>query len=315
MIGISKYYISIDGGGSKTDIVVFNQKIQLMFKRRASGMNINQIGEVKFSGLFEKIANDLKEFSDYEMCIGLPGYGESNETDTLQKQIIGNYFNLNKCIIVNDVELAHYGSLGLDDGVLILSGTGSIAMRIHQGKKSRVGGWGNLIGDEGSAFDIGYHAINHISRVFDELEKESLLSEMICKQYQFDFASKVINYIYSSTDYRYDVAKLSMVVDQAARKGCPKANEIINQAANNLIEYAMKLQMNDEDVSYAGSVFKCPTLRYNIERNASFTMSKPKLIPVLGGILKLYDNDGLLKNKSKEIQLIKEQHINKKGIL
>lgn len=310
MIEISKYYISIDGGGSKTDIVVFNQNMQLMLKQRASGMNINQIGEAKFSGLFAKIANDLKVFKNYKLCIGLPGYGESNETDMLQKQIIGSFFDLNQCLIVNDVELAHYGSLGLTDGILILSGTGSIAMRLENGNKTRVGGWGHLIGDEGSGFDIGYQTINHISRVFDELDEESELSKMICEKYQFDFASKVINYIYSSTDYRYDVARLSQIVGLAAENGCPKAIEIIESAAESLIEYAYKLRMNDEVVSYAGSVFKCNTLKEWIRVQTDFELSEPKLIPVLGGVLKLYDEDGLLKDKEKEIQLIKEVYSN-----
>ncbi len=284
---IKNYFISIDGGGSKTEICIFEQQTQQMRILKCGTININQIGETGFANVMFSIFEQLPLNDKCNIYAGIPGYGQSSEIDRYINIIFKKYLNAHKYTIINDVELAHYASLGLEDGILILSGTGSMALAINGKKKITCGGWGYLIGDEGSAFQIGLSAINHLSHVFDGIEKKSILSKMLCKTYKFDFSSKLVNFVYKSNNYRKEIATISQVVDLAAIEGCKVAISILNDASLDLIKMIKVFDVENNKISYAGSVFNSYTFKKLIETNGNFTFTKPKLPPVLGGILKL----------------------------
>lgn len=285
---MEKLSVSIDGGGTKTEVCIYNKKRKEMICRVYEGININQIGKIKFDHIIQQIFDDIQNINDCRFCIGVPGYGESSEIDKAIQSAIYRHANSDCCTLVNDVELAHYASFALEDGVLLLSGTGSMLLSVNNGIKKRAGGWGYLIGDEGSSFFIGLKALNHISHVFDFNCKSSILAEMICDKYNLDFPSKLVNYIYSSANYRKDVAKLSETVNEAAEKGCPIANDIFIESADYFVEMAnLLIEDNKLNISYAGGTFSSKILRENIEKRGKFQFSPPKMKPVLGGLMML----------------------------
>lgn len=285
---MEKFSVSIDGGGTKTEVCIYNEKRNIIKCRVYDGININQIGNIRFNHIIQQIFSDIQCIEDCNFCIGVPGYGESSECDKAIQSSIYMYVNKENCILVNDVELAHYASFALGDGVLLLSGTGSMLLSVNNGVKKRAGGWGYLIGDEGSSFYIGLKALNHISHVFDFNTKRSILSQMICDKYNLDFPSKLVNYIYSSGNYRKDVAKLSQTVNEAAECGCPVANDILEESAKYFVEMTELLMPDVKlNISYAGGTFSSQILRKNIENQGNFHFTPPRMKPVLGGIIKL----------------------------
>ncbi len=313
VIIISENYISIDGGGSKTEVCIYNPYTEQMDIKVYDGININQIGEAQFAQRICQIFANLPLNKSYRMCIGIPGYSESSEMDYTIDQILKNYLNSENYIAINDVHLAHFASLGLADGILLLSGTGSMAMKIKQDTVSRVGGWGHLIGDEGSAFSIGIKALNHISHVFDDLCEPSYLSTLICEEYKFDFASKLVNFVYGSNNYRKEVAKFAVFVDRAAQANCPIANQILELAAEDLSRLVTNLVDEPSDkISYAGSVFNSQILRSKVQKHGHFTMDKPRLCPALGGILKLYNDENNKCQLQAIIMKLNQQYIKAK---
>lgn len=297
MINIIDYFISIDGGGSKTEVCIYECATHNMLVKTYAGININQAGELLFTKLICTIFDSLPLRKEYKMIAGIPGYGEASETDRKIDSIFNKYLNKDQYTILNDVQLAHYASLGLKDGILILSGTGSMAVKMQGEKMSRAGGWGYLIGDEGSAFKIGLAALNYMTHVFDGIEETSILFDEICDEYHFDFSSKLISYVYTSSDYRMELARFAILVDKAAELGCQVAIKILEDAANDLLKLVYVLNDNNYKVSYAGSVFNSNTIIKTFKNEGSFEFAEPKLlVPVLGGIYKLsrlmaYENE------------------------
>ncbi len=313
MIIIEEYFISIDGGGSKTEVCIFEYKSKKMKILKYDCININQIGEIVFANRLHKIFEQLPLAKNYQIYAGIPGYGEASETDRYINELFRKFIPDQKYTIINDVELAHYASFGLKDGILILSGTGSMALAINNQEITRSGGWGYLIGDEGSAFQIGLSAVNHLSHVFDGIEKSSILSKILCEKYKFDFSSKLVSFVYKSKNYRKEIAFMSKLVDVAAEKGCEVAINILDNASKHLIKMIQVLNEGEGNkISYAGSVFNSKILKELVEKNGGFKFTTPMLQPVLGGILKLecdYKNidinqeiDQLLTNYEKIIE-------------
>lgn len=312
MITIIDYYISIDGGGSKTEVCILNVKNETLELLYFGGININQLGEAIFTTRICEIFDSLPLTKNYYICIGVPGYGEASETDKKIQSIMSKLLKEKNYIMVNDVVLAHYASFGLKDGILLLSGTGSMAMSYNQGMMQRAGGWGHLIGDEGSAFSIGLKAINHISHVLDGICAPSPLSELICNTYKFDFSSKLISFVYESTNYRKEIALIAMLVDQAANQGCPVALRILECESKKLVKLVNVLkQSNDLKVSYAGSVFNSNILKRSVEKYGDFQFVEPKLKPVFGGILKIDELEGNCKINE---EFIKKLYCSKKQL-
>ena len=78
--------------------------------------------------------------------------------------------------VISDTEAAYLGALGDTAGVLLLAGTGSMALgRDHRGRWARAGGLGPLLGDEGSAFWIGREWLRTSTRARDFLAARRLL--------------------------------------------------------------------------------------------------------------------------------------------
>lgn len=300
-------YISIDGGGTKTEVCIYypdSKKMQHLF---FEGININQIGIKCFDERIDQIFSCLPLGEKPNVCLGIPGYGESSETDRKINEVIENKLGLTNYFMINDVVMAHYASLALEDGIIVLSGTGAMGMSIKENKMTRAGGWGYLLGDKGSAFEIGLNALIHVANVFDEIDAPSILSDLICERYSVDFPSKLVNYVYESKNYRKDIASISKVVNEAAESGCEQSLKIMEEAALNLVKCIKVLKKSDEDiVSYAGSVFKSSIFIELIETKGGIKFSPPVLEPVLGGVLKMICENKSNLDKEKCVNELKE---------
>lgn len=307
-----QYLIAIDGGGTNTEVVVFDRFLNIQEKLITGSTNINQINNDKFQRTMNKLICEIEKYDNAQIILGIPGYGQSSDIDSFLDLYFAQNIDSSKYdyTVVNDGNLAHYASLGLADGILIIAGTGSMALEIKNGVSQRVGGWGHLIGDEGSGFKIGYAAMNHVIKVFDGLEQSSLLSNLICQRNKFDFGSKIFRYIYSSPDYRIAISSLSSLVDIAANQGCPVANTILEQAALQLVDQVKVLIDGQEPkVSYCGGVFNSKTIKNLVksELTGITDYNDPILMPVLGGVLYLIEKD---KRSNFCIEHLKSEYAN-----
>jgi N-acetylmuramic acid 6-phosphate etherase len=117
--------------------------------------------------------------------------------------------------------------------VLVLSGTGSCCFgRTKDGKAIRYGGWGHLLGDKGSGYEIGLRALKAVVHYLDRDGKLSLLGQSILQSLVLNDPDALIDWSRAAT--KPEIAQVAVKVFEAAAKGDKIAKDVLEAAAENL---------------------------------------------------------------------------------
>jgi N-acetylglucosamine kinase-like BadF-type ATPase len=136
--------------------------------------------------------------------------------------------------LVTDVALI-LPAAGRREGVALVAGTGSAAYGVAaDGRTALVGGWGYLLGDEGSAFDVGREALRAVLRADDERGPSTALRELLSRELAIGQPRDLIRVIYQADSPRNAVAGLAPLVVAAAGEGDPVARQILARAGRDL---------------------------------------------------------------------------------
>ena len=294
------YYLGIDGGGTKTAFALMNEAGEILSTYETSGCYYPAIGKAGvLKVLNQGIAEVTKgvDLSQVVACAGIPAYGESEELEHAFEEIREELSV--EILYVNDVEVGYYGALGLEPGINIVAGTGSIAFGFDEkGNAARSGGFGpELEGDEGSAHYIGRKLLHHFTRQIDLREERTLLYDAIMKEFKLKKDLYLFGYVLENNLLERDkMASFSKLAYELAIKGDPICIQIFEDSAfelNCLVAGLMRqldFQSMPIKVSYTGGVFKAgdlirkPLERLLKERNA--LLVQPKNDPVVGACLK-----------------------------
>lgn len=283
---------AIDGGGSKTLQVVLRCDGVILDIARAGGSNPfdQPLWRETLSGLFARLPRELAAIG-----MGLAGFGESVDLNSRQRALISDTFSQTRVALTNDVDMACNGAFGGREGVLILSGTGSMAWaRDIEGRNCRVGGWGALMGDEGSAYWIGRKALALITAILDGRNTTDTdflppFQEVLNLPPSYsDSSAALLDWYASLTHERSAVALLTQIVALAAEEGCVAAGRIMSDAAAELALHIRtarrKLERPALPWSYAGGTLKSGYLR-NLITELCGVPQAPLLPPIGGGLL------------------------------
>lgn len=294
------FYIGIDGGGTKTKFTLINQENEVIFTTEKGTCHYNQVG---FDGTEKVLSEGLKEIIESTsldikhikgVCLGLAGYGKVESDAKKVEEIVKKVFNDIPYKLLNDVQIAHAAALALEDGIAIISGTGSIGYSVNKTKTRRIGGWGYSIGDEGSAYWIGKKTIEEFSKQADGRKEKTKIYNILKEQLELKDDYQLISYIYNDIKSdRGEIAKLAQICTKAASEGDKVAISILNEAGK---ELAMLINALAEDfskdkkvkASYVGGVFKCGSLiidpiKEHLSSNIEFL--QPKYTPDLGACI------------------------------
>jgi N-acetylglucosamine kinase-like BadF-type ATPase len=260
------YIIGIDGGGTKTALNLADSKGNLILSKDGGPCNINSMGQEAVREMLTELIDSTISEGNITLdqvkavCIGTAGVDRPEDKKIIEDIIRSTGFR-EKLIVTNDAETALYGGVGSGEGIMLISGTGSICFgRNESGESKRAGGWGHLIGDEGSGYYIGINAINRIAKAYDGIEDDTLITELILRYLKLESPEELIGYVYRSGAGKSEIAALATLVDEAYKQGDSAAEEILLKAAFELflsckavIDY---LKMGNRDISLAvnGSV-------------------------------------------------------------
>jgi N-acetylglucosamine kinase-like BadF-type ATPase len=170
-------YLGIDGGGSKTTFLLCDETGRQVFRTQTGPSNWISVGEQAAAAAIAEGATRISTPPNV-ICGGFAGAGRV-EGAAFYLRILQQVFPKSKIIIETDAFIAYVGAIGIRPGVLLVAGTGSIAIgRTASGTMIRNGGWGPFFGDEGGGFWIGREAIRAALQLYDEArgtnEKEPL---------------------------------------------------------------------------------------------------------------------------------------------
>lgn len=140
--------------------------------------------------------------------------------------------------VCSDADAALYGALGEEDGILLISGTGSICLGQARGgrERYRAGGFGHLIDDEGSAYAIGRDIAAAVVKAEDGRGPETTLRSALFGHLGISGSSELVGYVYDMSHTKKDIARLARLISLPENEGDRATAQIIGKAVDGLLE-------------------------------------------------------------------------------
>jgi len=282
------FILGIDGGGSKVLVALADRSGRIL--RVARGGGINPMDNPNWRReLDAQLGHFAGEPRLKAVAAALPAYGEVAHISEKQRQAILKAFPGVSQRVLNDVDAAHLGAFAGGSGILILSGTGSMAWaRDAEGNASRAGGWGDVIGDEGSSYWIGRAALSLVSQSLDGRAERTALAEALFDHLHLDKSDPInalAGWVAGLASPRAGIASLSVLVDRVAREGDAGAIHLIGHAADELAKHFRAINSAAADWTYAGGTFASRSLLRELEKRIGRPPVPPRLPPIGGALL------------------------------
>lgn len=266
--------IGIDAGGTKTLGLLADQEGQVLAQMRAGGANLRVDGELAVEKVLYQVLEGLELPGNSPvdaLCLGMAGVGRAADREVIEG-VLRRLGKKQRVRVVNDAYVALAAGSPSGTGIALVAGTGSIAFGIDpSGKSARSGGWGFLLGDEGSAFWLGHAAVRAGIRAADGRGPKTRLFDRICQDLGVAATAELIDWFYDQELARYRVAKLAPLVEECAAQGDDTAIGLLDQAAFHLTQAAQAVarELHFEGrypLVLSGGAYKaCPSLATRVE--------------------------------------------------
>ena len=284
--------LGIDGGGSKTLIAVADQGGSIVTMARGEG--INPLDRADWRDVLDRQLRPFIETQGLAGVVGaLPAHGEVEAISAAQWQAVSSLFPKLPTEVLNDVDAAHIGAFAGGPGILVLSGTGSMAWaRDGAGRSYRVGGWGDRIGDEGSSHWIGLRILGLVSQSLDGRAEPTRLVDAVFDQLGLDRADPMNGlegWSAHLTNPRAEIAALAPLASRVAETGDLGAIGIIEAAAEELARHVTTIGRQGSLPpiwSFAGGTFASRPLRDAVAAKLGHPPVAPLLPPIGGALLR-----------------------------
>ena len=309
--------LAVDGGGSRTRCVAFDDAGNALGSGESGPSNhlLVELSTVAAS-IKEAISDALtaanKTRGDVSLvAAGLAGVDYDGSGESEMRELFRD-LGYEKTLIEGDMVMAHAGALAGEPGVLALAGTGSSVLGISaKGSRVKVGGWGPVFGDEGSAHRIGQSALRAAASDFDGRGPKTDLTGAIIETMGLNSFEESVKAIYIKGMEPREIARLSKTANAVAEAGDEVARRIFETAGIELAACVaaavVRLAADGEIlVSYEGSVItSCGLMRdsfcqHLLAEFPSVTIVPPRFSPVVGAYLlgrtklDLDNNNGIL---------------------
>ena len=196
------------------------------------------------------------------ICLGIAGVDREEEA-RLVRAIMRRIGYKARTLVVNDALIALVAGVGDAPGIVIIAGTGSNAYgRNAAGEAARAGGWGHMIGDEGSGYWIGREALTAVMRAADGRGPETGLTAEMLAHFQVAEVSRLPRIVYDRELPRTAVAAVCPIVQRMGEQGDAVATRILERAADELVlaaqSVAARLSMRGDEFTFclAGGAFR-----------------------------------------------------------
>ncbi|WP_169713760.1 BadF/BadG/BcrA/BcrD ATPase family protein [Paludifilum halophilum] len=235
-----KYVIGVDGGGTKTEAVAFDGDGE-EWSRGVSGFgNLVVDPEQAAQNIEEAIdrcREPLKGLDCAYIYLGLAGIEGTPHRADLEQRLKERFRT--RISLANDAMIAHAASLEGKDGILTISGTGSISWGVCRGRVAFTGGWGHLLGDEGSGYWIAIEAFRQMIREEEESRTRGPLSRALLRRLDIDRVHDIKTLIYESS--KAEIAAVVPIVAEEADGGDPFSRSLLERAGRELAEQTVRL--------------------------------------------------------------------------
>ncbi len=259
------HVLGLDAGGTKTVCLLADGDGHVIGNGRGGGANLQTEGELQVEKVLHGVIDQAiggRDLHIAALCLGMAGADRADDT-TIVRDILRRLGYRNNVLVVNDALVSLVAGAGDDPGIVVISGTGSIQYGVnHRAMAARAGGWGFMLGDEGSGYWIGRHAVTGALRERDGRGPRTLLTQLVCDHFQVASPDLLVRQIYDRGPRPQAIAALGGLVEHARDNGDVVAAEILRQAAEHLTvgaqSVASRLEMRGDKfaIVLAGGMFR-----------------------------------------------------------
>lgn len=248
------YVLGIDGGASKTVCILMDENGQILGRGEAGASNYQVVGSkaaltsIQAAIELAVLQTEVSQLVQVEaICLGLAGVGRTKDIQVVSSLVeqlkLSNSLPITWTLtpttttICHDALIALVGGLGKDVGIVAIAGTGSIVFgRNSQGDTKRVGGWGHILGDPCSAYQIAVEGIKAALKADEGCSPPTFLREQFAEHLSLSNPGDLIEVIYQRGWGTKEIAALAPIVTQAAASGDRAAIRILEQAVEDLVQ-------------------------------------------------------------------------------
>ncbi|HSL21538.1 MAG TPA: BadF/BadG/BcrA/BcrD ATPase family protein [Vicinamibacterales bacterium] len=285
------HVIGIDAGGTKTVCQLADHDGRLVAETRGPGANLQAAGELQVEKVLHEVMDraiaatapgggpapaPLRETATpwvythpvnpermpAAICLGMAGV-DREEDSRIVWGIMRRIGYKARLVIVNDALIALEAGIGDGPGIVVISGTGSIAYgRNADGEAARAGGWGYVLGDEGSGYWIGRAAIRAVLRQADRRGAHTRLTPLLLQHFEVQRPQDLLHAVYYRGVKPPEIAALAPYVQQAFEQGDAVAAGIMDGTVRELtasaVSVARRLRMLDQPFTLllSGGIFR-----------------------------------------------------------
>ena len=233
------YLIGIDSGGTQMRGCLLRSDGMLLARHAAPAANYNKL-RAEIAPHVVALARLLAEQAQISPAeIALAGFCATGVGRPADRQLLTAVLQqarvAPRVVVESDALAALTGAFAGEPGIIVSAGTGAIAhARTHEGKIIRVGGWGYLLGDEGSGFYLAKQALNAALKAWDGRGEPTQLRARFEQHFGVTSIELALTQIYDPAFDRGRIAELAPLVFAAADEGDLVAQLLLQQTGNEL---------------------------------------------------------------------------------
>jgi N-acetylglucosamine kinase-like BadF-type ATPase len=226
------YYLAADGGGSKLQTILYDESFRVIRTGRVAGVNTlykpADVVRANMESMMEELLRDeygapLRAIASADLC--MLGAGD------VMREILSRLDHVGE-IHFHSEPVAGLSACLRTEGAVALSGTGSDAFFVKNCKTVQsIGGWGPLLGDEGSGYDIGLNALKAAIYSYDGRRDKSMLYDLVMENWSLEHLWGIVTHLAGNPDARHEVASAAKLCAKAAHAGDRTAIRIYEHAA------------------------------------------------------------------------------------
>ena len=295
------YILGLDGGGTKTDMALCDESGRVIARAIGGAASLTgQTQEAAFGHIEETVRRVTAPIGGERAEIaaffaGISGGGLAANREKFRALFARLLPNARVRENASDAVNALSAGIGRGDGVIAIAGTGSSVFARAKGEMRQVGGWGYLLGDEGSGFDLGRRALRAALYDLDRRGEKTCLKEM-CEEKAGCALRELIVGLYSQDSKRV-IASYAPLLLTAAERGDGAALRELEKATGDMAHAIATAAACCEKkrVVMGGSVWKSEIYRKSVEGalGEGYEMIAPSLPPVYGSVVEAAGLAGL----------------------
>ena len=244
------HVLGIDAGGTKTVCLLADGDGIVLAEARRGGANLQASGELEVEKILHEVMEEALGNHDVipgAICLGIAGVDRPDDARVV-RGIMKRIGYKARCLVVNDALVALEAGAPEQPAVVVIAGTGSISYgRNERNQAARAGGWGYVLGDEGSGYWIGRAALRAVLREADRRGDATQLTALLLGYFGVARAQDLIHQVYAATPRPAAIASLAQFVMTAFSQGDHVAIGILRSAADQLessaVSVAHRLEM------------------------------------------------------------------------